>query len=637
MKFIKYLLAGLCVSTMCQVAGAQTVYGYVPDTDDTTLMNAGGSGSNSIIEGAVMLDPSKDQGFASLKGYHITGLRVFLLKESRFKTQKRTYCAIRPGSLSADTTASVFVNFKEGWNEVTLSKPVEIGDEPLYLCAQVYETVSKALPLASIKGAAIEGSYNLRIEREKWTSYTDRGALMIQAVTDAPASATKNFVVANVSSAPLVVAPSAPFDCSLYLLNLSDEPVSNLSLTASYADGTSTTQEVTLDQPLAPRSSLVMKGAVTAPPSEGDAVSLTLAATKVNGSTVANAPSFTTSLYVTGDAFVRVPLVEEFTSQYCVNCPRMFYYLDKALEAFGKPFVYVGRHAGFADDSFTKPCDKSLTYLFDGSTFNPAVMFDRRAPYGSNTPVRSSKGTNMEQYTEALEESLTYPAMASLDVTFEVDGQKASAHVKGKIAKASLDVLKDLRIAVYLIENQIRVSTTYPQWGLDELAKDPQAPTDLMQVVRHEGVIRIDYTAADPMGLPIEVEPDGTFEMDFPATEFPSNVKTKRLEAVAMIYKVNKSNKTDNVVLNAASSAHPGATSTGIVSVKDGIELSAEVAFVAGADRVIRPLSTISEMKICDMTGRMHNATSSLAPGIYIVSYRTAPGVAPRSVKIAVK
>lgn len=636
MKLFKYLLAGLCAAMACSGAMAQTVYGYVPDNADLSMLNAGGSGQNSTLEGAVKLDPAADPGLASLKGHHITGIRVYLHKESRFKSQKRTFCAIRPGSLSADTTASTFVNFKEGWNEVKLSSPVEIGDEPLYLCAQVYETISKPLPLASIKGIASEGMYYMRIERKEWTSYTDRGALMIQAVTDAPASATEGFVAAAASSAPLVVAPSKPFNCSVYLCNLSDQPVSNLTLTSSYADGSSTTTDVALDQPIAGKSSQILKQSLIAPPMEGESVPLSLSVSKVNGKEVSNGPALTTNLYVSSDAFVRVPLIEEFTSMFCTNCPRMFYYLDKALEQFDKPFVYVARHAGFMEDAFTLDCDKSLLYLFDGTTYNPAVMYDRRAKAGENTPVRGAKGTNMEQYSEALEEAVSYPALASLDVTYNVDGEKASAHVYGKIAKASLDVIDDLRIAVYLIENRIRISQKYPQWGLDELIKDPEAPADLQQVVRHEGVIRIDFTSADPMGLPIKVDADGSFDMEFPATLMPSDVNTKRIEAVAMIYKVNKNNRTDNEVLNAASSAHPGATS-GIVSVKDGAELSAEVAFVAGADRVIRPLSTVAEMKVSDMAGRLHNAAAPLAPGIYIVSYRTAPGVAPRAVKIAVK
>lgn len=636
MKIFKYLLAGLCSAIACSGAMAQTTYGYVPDNFDLSMLNAGGSGQNSILEGAMKLDPASDPGLASLKGHHITGIRVYLHKESRFKAQKRTFCAIRPGSLSADTIASTFVNFKEGWNDVTLSSPVEIGDEPLYLCVQTYETISKPLPLASIKGIESEGMYYMRIERKEWTSYTDRGALMFQAITDAPASATEGFVVAAASSTPLVVAPAEPFNCSVYLCNQSDAPLNNITLTSSYADGSSTTTDVALDQPIAAKSSVIIKKSLIAPPTEGESVALSLSVSKVNGKEVANGPALTTNLYVSSDAFVRVPLIEEFTSMYCSNCPRMFYYLDKALEQFDKPYVYVARHVGFMEDAFTLDCDRSLLYLFDNGTYNPAVMYDRRAKFGENTPVRGAKGTNMEQYSEALAEAVTYPAMATLDVTYNVEGQNASAHVYGKIAKASLDVLKDLRIAVYLIENRIRVSQKYPQWGLDDLLKDPEAPADLQQVIRHEGAIRIDFTAADPMGLPINVDADGSFDIEFPATQMPSDVNTKRIEAVAMIYKVNKNNRTDNEVLNAASSSHPGATS-GIVSVKDGAELSAEVAFIAGADRVIRPLSTVAEMKVSDMAGRMHNPAAPLAPGIYIVSYRTVPGVAPRAVKIAVK
>lgn len=90
----------------------------------------------------------------------------------------------------------------------------------------------------------------------------------------------------------------------------------------------------------------------------------TIAVTALDGVPADAPPATPYTLHVTHDAFLRIPLVEEFTSQMCTNCPFMAYYLDMALEDLDAPYVYISRHTGFVDDVFTHPFDKEPRVSF---------------------------------------------------------------------------------------------------------------------------------------------------------------------------------------------------------------------------------------------------------------------------------
>ena len=131
------------------------------------------------------------------------------------------------------------------------------------------------------------------------------------------------------------------------------------------------------------------------------------------------------------------------------------------------------------------------------------------------------------------------PAMA--EVNIGCDGSRVT--VSGRVARDLVGT--PLYLSCYLIEDGISTAA-YPQLGMN----DPDAPADLQDVFRHNGVILHHFTA-EAIGDLLTTEAGGTYSLDYPMTEKAGFGGTVR-RLVAFIHKVNRDNPYDNYVLNAA-------------------------------------------------------------------------------------
>ena len=83
---------------------------------------------------------------------------------------------------------------------------------------------------------------------------------------------------------------------------------------------------------------------------------------------------------VRSQGFNRKVFIEEFTTEKCVNCPRIAGWLHNVLEKKGDKVDVVCHHAGYYEDWLTLPADKEYLWLFGPKgTFAPALMIDRVA------------------------------------------------------------------------------------------------------------------------------------------------------------------------------------------------------------------------------------------------------------------
>ena len=255
------------------------------------------------------------------------------------------------------------------------------------------------------------------------------------------------------------------------------------------------------------------------------------------------------------DAFRRIPLVEEFTSQYCINCPFMVYYLDQAMEEWrsqGNPLLYVAHHSGFQADMFTQEADRGLLFLFGKETsYNPAVMYDRRVFAGYNSPVMGAKVAETTPYTEAITAVSQVPALAEVHVNLN-EGRKA-VPVSGTVNRDIVAEGMPIHLTCYLVESGIP-TTTFFQKGLTEFE---DAPDDLAEKFRHNGVIRHAFT--EPAGEVITTVNDGnacTFSVtyDLPEKVSPLPVLDKKnCDIVAFLHFVSEDDMYNNYLLNAGS------------------------------------------------------------------------------------
>ena len=609
----KFLLSLFAIISWAANAQTPVHYGYAPDQVVPEEIQAQGTGENAYVGGMICLDPA-DPVVQRLKGHQVKGVRCYLRAEYIGKRQKRTYIQHVSGTPDA-TATKTYCDFAEGWNEIMFDEPITIGDEKLFVGLQVYELRGTPYPLVCYAGVSVPGGSWINLKNEGWKEYSDRGTLFIQAILDDDAaSKLENTVYAKVASAPLTVAPAQTFDAKVYIHNHSAQPIESIELeTIGQGDAEAHTQTVNFDTPLPAYGGSIINLPVRAGCESGASQWIELTVKSVNGASTQEAAAGRTLHYITEDAFLRIPLIEEFTSQRCSNCPFMIYYLDKAMEEYAGPVLYVTHHTGFSDDAFTMPMDADLLYLFGSDyTYNPAVMYDRCVPKGEIAPIVGASEASTAPYTAAIVAASERPAMAEVLVDVDKSDTQISCRVHGRISSEMAASGEPLYLSVYLVENGISVDK-YPQLGLDS----DGAPEDLLERFKHNGVKRHVFNTVST-GDPLTLQADNTFSVDFAAADFNKMWNWDNCQVIAFVHMMNKDDMTKNEVLNAGSNKLNHLI-TGIQAVNNGP--STDVRFSTNAGGTLQANVPVRSMQIHQLDGRNVSTDMPLNSGIYVVNY----------------
>ena len=318
---------------------------------------------------------------------------------------------------------------------------------------------------------------------------------------------------------------------------------------------TPTLRTIELPEAIPAYGSTVVTTKLRSGSAEGTSVGWTATVTKVNGQEAQPGRPGTTPLYVTYDNFIRTPLIEEFTSQRCIACPQMAYFLEKALEEYEGSYVYVAHHSGFVEDKFTTQPDRDILYVFGGyeNQYNPAIMYNRAILEGENQIIQGVRDMSPEPYRQALALAADMPAMAEVNI----ETTSSQVTVSGRVARDLVGT--PLYLSCYLVEDGISTDD-YPQLGMD----DADAPADLKDVFRHNGVI-LHYFTSQAIGDQLSIEANGSYSVTYPMEEKVGFGGTAR-RLVAFVHKVNQSDPYDTYVLN-------GADPKAIYRLRDGEDL----------------------------------------------------------------
>ena len=621
------LLAGGIAVTSADAASPMH-FGFAPADASLDDSSSQGSGRNNYIEAVIRLSPSEYPELQALKGSKVTGIRCRLRTEYRNPTGKK-FSAISAyqGSLDAEPVRQT-VHFAEGWNEFSFDEPFVLGDEDLYVGYQVFELQGSPHPILSYKPAYVPGSYYINLNRQGWQTFDDKGALQIEAIIE-PESSPAPAALATVCEHPLIVAPETAFDGKIYIRNLSAEPINSATVTVTDSHGNQTDRiDITLDEPISAYDGKVLSGysIITGADVAVD-VPHTLTVTAINGNETSLTHPVTQTFYVSHDAFNRVPLVEEFTSMTCVNCPFMFYYLEEALHNFGQQYVYVSHHSGFNYDVFTSKVDRDMEYMFAGNKRNPTMMVDRTIwpGFGGELMVGATSENNGNKYLSILNLALHTPALASVNVS----ANDETITVSGRVGLGDKTTDGNVVISTYLIEDGLSTDI-YPQEGITSNMAD-DAPADLREKFRHNGIIRVNLSTAS-MGDTLDIDADGYYSVSYPAPEFNKLWKRENCHYVSILHRNSESDLRDNIVLNAGDSrpfdpnSIPGVT----VAAKGKLKV-----FVDNDGR-INVVSPAVSVKVCDINGRTVDPSSPLPNGIYVVA-AVLPDGTSATAKVAVR
>ena len=541
---------------------AQVPYGYAPGTDivNNEEISGLGGGKNEFVQCMTRFDPSSDPVIARMKGKKVVGVRCYLREAYNQARQKRSAIQASQGSVG-NLVCTQYVDFVQGWNNVMFDEPITIDDQPLFLGFQVYETIGTPYPIVIYPAANVPQSCYVNLAKKKWEEYTDRGTPLIQAlVEDEAATCFERTAYAQNTTHPQTVAPDRDFQGGLYVHNFTNEPIQSLEI-AMQGEGAEvpTMRTITLPVPLPAYGSTVVTAQLRAGSTESTTANWTATVTQVNGQEAQPGRPGTTQLYVTYDNFIRTPLIEEFTSQRCINCPQMAYFLEKALQEYQGDYVYVSHHSGFAEDVFTTQPDREILYVFGGyqNEYNPAIMYNRTMMEvgGETKIIQGIRDMSPEPYKEALALAADMSAMAEVNIK-SMDGLVT---VSGRVARDLVG--KPLYLSCYLVEDGISTKD-YPQLGMN----DEDAPSDLQDVFRHNGVI-LHYFTTEAIGDLLSTEANGSYSVTYPMVEKTGFGGTAR-RLVAFIHKVNKDDLYDNYVLNAAEMSLDD--EDGIISIDEG-------------------------------------------------------------------
>ena len=573
---------------------AQLPYGYGPIAVQPEDLSALGGNKNEFVQGMVLFDPAADPALERMKGMTIKGIRCYMRADYKQKRQKRSGILASTGSVS-NIVRTTYADLLEGWNDVLFDEPLVIGDEKLFLGVQAYETLGTPYPLVTYGAATVPQSCLVNLAKSSFKEYSDRGTLLIFALLDDEAAPLVGHTAyAQNTFHPQTVAPEADFEGGLYVHNFSAEPIQSIEI-AMQGEGaeTPTLRTIELPEAIPAYGSTVVTTKLRSGSAEGTSVGWTATVTKVNGQETQPGRPGTTPLYVTYDNFIRTPLIEEFTSQRCIACPQMAYFLEKALEEYEGSYVYVAHHSGFVEDKFTTQPDRDILYVFGGyeNQYNPAIMYNRAILEGENQIIQGVRDMSPEPYKQALALAADMPAMAEVNI----ETTSSQVTVSGRVARDLVGT--PLYLSCYLVEDGISTDD-YPQVGMD----DADAPADLKDVFRHNGVI-LHYFTSQAIGDLLSIEANGSYSITYPKEEKVGFGGTAR-RLVAFVHKVNQSDPYDTYVLNAAEMK---------LDEDDGIEEM--------KDEELRSFSSTKSMKneIYDLAGRRVSPAAAKLPGIKII------------------
>lgn len=264
--------------------------------------------------------------------------------------------------------------------------------------------------------------------------------------------------------------------------------------------------------------------------------------------------------------FLRNVLIEEFTTERCVNCPTVAGYLHQLLENGDERdrMFAACHHEGFYTDQFTQPWDKDLVWLYaiGASTYAPAVIINRRPVFtGSDgNPSVAFVPSSLSQLAGWVADEMSRPAESVVGVNLSLNADTTMVSVTVNCRKNKFYNTINPRLTLYLLENGIMSSKQTGATGMFEQNHVTRAQNETW-------------------GVPVEWDGD-TFLYTYDFAIDPAWVKDN-LEIVAFLGNYNAESNTDCVIDNVGGARLKNSTTTGIkqVDYRNSVEAEGNTVF----------------------------------------------------------
>jgi len=401
---------------------------------------------------------------ASYSGNSITAVRAGLVARVNVDTLRVWVRETLDGENLAEgyITRSGDQKIVKGWNEVKLDTPFEISEQvgDVYVGYSLHQRAN--VQAVSVVGEGVNGACFMKLGDADWQDIVEQGALSVEALVEGENVPERDLGISDVLVSPWPNGGATALRVQATLHNYGSEDITGFTLACS-TEGISPIT-VRLDTAIA--STITKKVTFIIRPSieTDEETPWTVTITGLaNGSDQREANNSASATF----CYVRNVLIEEFTTEKCVNCPRVAGFLHEVLErAAYKDCVFaVCHHAGYYTDDYTQPCDEELTWFYNegGTTYAPAMMMNRKAYFETLYRSGGTTATFIPSSADDLASYLDYELAVTANVTLGVlldyneDSTAVTVTVTGR-RNANYQAANP-RVNVFLTEDEIASAT----------------------------------------------------------------------------------------------------------------------------------------------------------------------------------
>ena len=445
-------LIALCSASQAQVSGMNLGYcmGYMGDNPSSMVSTTKGD----QVSAAIFVPADQ---MAPFVGNHIDEIRVGLASKLNVLEVKVWLRSELDGENLAEGTLSE--GLQKEWNTIALDEPYNITEETpgLYIgYTYTQKGTSKAIAVIELPQP---NALFLKLGTEaEWEDRSAEGALSLEAMVYGDNLPKYNLTLLSVTTDPVFIVDKQTLNVKAMVRNSATVTITGFDAVCQ-VDGSDETYPVHLDQTLAYNefaevSFTITPTAITSNDPSTRTLTLTIDNLTEGTDEAMSDNTLTTDFQVVMHDFTRVPLLEEFTTEKCTNCPRVGSYMHALAESeqFGGKVNIVEHHAGYYTDQFTIQADTQWEWFYD-NVYAPAIMLDRRGDYGDASGTAIFNPGSQNELNGFVQKELLKPAFVCLNIEAQPDeaNYQITVKVTGERSKPDFTVYP-ARITVMLVE-----------------------------------------------------------------------------------------------------------------------------------------------------------------------------------------
>lgn len=463
---------GVTLATAFSASAYDFTLGYAhgDDTDATALEY---SDANAEASAAIYITPEYAKTMA---GDILNGATFYVLNRVSAKSATLWVRETLDGPNLAESAEILPSKIKYGkWNSFDFTAPYTIADKGFYIGITWQQ--QKSCKLVSYIAAPCPDAAWTKAPGKEWNNTDVRGTLCIEGLVSGDKRCALDAQLVNASFAKYFIIKQKTLKSEFTVYNQGTQQINGLTLEIGI-EGLDPIS-VDLDAEIPTGEKTVINADVNIPIATASPSNYKINYVKIsklgNGTDEYLANNELTDLgsfVVVNKSYAKRVFIEEFTTEKCPKCPAAANLLHQLLELpeYKDCVDAVCHHVGYYTDSFTLPTDNALCYLYNapdfGGTYAPAFAIDR-------IPVESYDDYSNKYYfapaffpsptslvTGLLDQQKDVPALAYVDIDFEVPGEHDKKLNVTFTAKRAADILENNgRLTVYLVEDNVKANS----------------------------------------------------------------------------------------------------------------------------------------------------------------------------------